>query len=297
MDGTGLFIGVDGGGTSCRTRLAAPDGAVLAECAGGPANVSDFDGAMGRITATLGDLLAQGGVGRGDLGAASAHLGLAGVTGPVMADRVRAAILGKLGFGRATVGGDQVTTVIGALGGADGAVAAIGTGSFVGRSRGGRVTTLGGRGFLLGDQASGAWLGKRLLQEVMLAADGLRGHGALSRALLARHGGDLARVIGFALSERPAGFAALAPEVLAAATAGDALARDLVTEGADYVVRALHALGWRAGEGLCLTGGLGPHYRAWLPPEVQASLAEARGGALDGAMVLAGLGAQAGAGR
>ena len=119
----------------------------------------------------------------------------------------------------------------------------------------------------------------------------------LERALLARHGGDLARVIGFALSERPAGFAALAPEVLAAATAGDALARDLVTEGADYVVRALHALGWRAGEGLCLTGGLGPHYRAWLPPEVQASLAEARGGALDGAMVLAGLGAQAGAGR
>ncbi|MBS0565362.1 MAG: ATPase [Proteobacteria bacterium] len=297
MGATELLIGVDGGGTACRTRLAEPGGAILAECAGGPANVSDFAGAVGRLTGVLGDLLARGGVGRGDLGAASVHLGLAGVTGPVIGDRVRAALLGALPFGRVTVGGDTVTTVIGALGGADGAVAAVGTGSFVGRSLGGRVATLGGRGFLLGDQASGAWLGKRLLQETMLAADGLRGHSGLSRAVLARHGGDLARVIGFALSAPPAGFAALAPEVLAAANGGDALARALVAEGADYIARALDALGWRAGEGLCLAGGLGPHYRAWLPEGAQASLTEARGGALDGAMVLAARSVQPEAGR
>lgn len=289
MRETRFIIGVDGGGTSCRARLVAGPGGPVRERTGGPANVSDFDGAMGRIVATLAGLVADAGLTATDRAATSVHLGLAGVTGPVMAERVRAALLAAMGFGRVTVGGDNATMILGALGGADGAVAAIGTGSFVGRSAGGRVTTIGGRGFLLGDQASGAWLGKRLLQELMLAADGLRPHSGLSRAVLARHGGDLAEVIAFAVAARPADFAALAPEV--AAAPGDPLAGELMGEGGRYVAAALAALGWRAGEALCLAGGLGPRYRAYLPEAMQASLRDAAGSALDGAVLLARQGA------
>jgi glucosamine kinase len=53
-------------------------------------------------------------------------------------------------------------------------VAAIGTGSFIGRQQAGRIDGVGGWGFYLGDQAAGAWLMRRCLEETLLAADALR---------------------------------------------------------------------------------------------------------------------------
>ena len=203
-----------------------------------------------------------------------------------MAERVRVAVLAALPFDRLTVTGDNVTMITGALGARDGAVAAIGTGSFVGLKRAGRVSTLGGRGFLLGDQAAGGWLGKRLLEELMLACDGLRPHSDLSRSVLARYGG-VAEVIAFAVAARPADIATLAPEVIAAASAGDPLAKSLMDEGADYIGAALRALHWREDEVLCLTGGLGPAYASVLPAALHARLTQPVGSALDGALVLA----------
>ncbi len=279
-------IGVDGGGTSCRAALLNSASGARFERQGGPANVSDFDGALGRIIDVLRGVMADAGVGRAELGAASAHLGLAGVTGPVMAERVRGAVFAVLPFGRITVTGDNVTMITGALGARDGAVAAIGTGSFIGLKRQNQVTTVGGRGFLLGDQAAGGWLGKRLLEELMLACDGLRPHSDLSRSVLARYGG-VAEVIAFAVAARPADIATLAPEVIAAATAGDPLAKSLMDEGARYIGAALRALNWQAGEVLCLTGGLGPAYANMLPAALRESLSNPVGSALDGALTLA----------
>jgi len=282
-----ILIGVDGGGTGCRALLSRQDGRGISEVRGGPANVSDFDGACASVIATIRALLQQAGVARDDLGHVVAHFGLAGVTGPDMAARVHAALLAVFAFRTITVTGDGVTMVAGALGRADGAVVALGTGSFIGRRHGGRVTTIGGRGFLLGDQASGAWLGKRLLQEVMLAADGLRPHSDLGRAVLARHGGDIARIIAFAIAARPADFAELGPEVMDAADQGDDLARRLIDEGVAYIVGGLTAIGWRPGDALCLTGGLGARYGRYLPADLGASLVVVQGTALDGALRLA----------
>lgn len=279
-------IGVDGGGTSCRAALVDAVSGARFERQGGPANVSDFDGALGCIIDALRGVMSDAGVKLAELGDASAHLGLAGVTGPVMAERVRAAVFAALPFGRIGVTGDNVTMITGALGARDGAVAAIGTGSFVGLKRQGQVTTVGGRGFLLGDQAAGGWLGKRLLEELMLACDGLRPHSDLSRSVLARYGG-VAEVIAFAVAARPADIAAHAPEVIAAASAGDSLARSLMEEGADYIDAALRALSWQEGEVLCLTGGLGPAYANVLPRALRASLSMPVGSALDGALALA----------
>lgn len=279
-------MGVDGGGTSCRVALETSAIGTRFERLGGPANVSDFEGALSRIIDLLEGLLVEAGVGRAGYADVSAHLGLAGVTGPVMAGRVRAAIAAALPFGRITVTGDNVTMIAGALGARDGAVAAIGTGSFVGVKRQGQVKTLGGRGFLLGDQASGGWLGKRLLEELMLACDGLRAHSDLSRAALARYG-SVAEVIAFAVAARPADIATLAPDVIAAAKVGDLLAKSLMEEGARYINAALHALNWRVGDVLCLTGGLGPAYANLLPVEARACLAAPMGSALDGALGLA----------
>lgn len=271
-----LLIGVDGGGTSCRATLRLGTGARF-DVVRGPANVStDFAAALATITAALAELASLAGL--SDLAQAKAHLGLAGVMDAAIAARVAAA----LPFA-ATVTDDRPTTIAGALGDADGAVAAIGTGSFIGRQVAGRIHGVGGWGFYIGDQASGAWLLRRCLEEVMLAVDGLAPHTDLSRTILRDHGDQPGRIVEFSLASQPSDYAGLARAVVAAAEAGDALGVRLMREGAAYIRRGLDGVGWHDAEPLCLTGGLGPAYARWLGlPTVPP-----RGTALDGALALA----------
>jgi len=280
-----ILIGIDGGGTSCRAALKCAAGMRLRQ--GGPANVSDFAGALANIVDVLGALASDTGLGPADLAGAHVHLGLAGVTNAAKAAAVATALGQAVRLARITVGDDQETTFAGALGAVDGAVAAIGTGSFVGRQVQGTLRVLGGWGFKLGDQASGAWLGQRLLQQVMLVFDGIEAPSPLTRDVLARHSGDPASIVAFAIAARPADFAALAPEVAEAAAADDRVAGALMAEGAAYIDRALAALGWRPDEPVCLAGGIGAAYRPYLPAAVVAALRPPLGNALDGALALA----------
>ncbi len=55
-----FFIGIDGGGTSCRAAVATADGAVLGMAKSGPSNIlTDLDGALNNIVGA-----AQGGLRR-----------------------------------------------------------------------------------------------------------------------------------------------------------------------------------------------------------------------------------------
>lgn len=282
VDPVSFRVGMDGGGTSCRAGLEVA-GAARIEAAGGPANVtSDFGGAIATVTTLLDGL--RPGAARERF---ALFLGLAGVSGPAIAARVEAAVRDR--FPRAVVraAADHMIMMAGALGSEDGALIGVGTGSFVARQCGGQMRSLGGRGLVLGDQASGGWLGLRLMQEVMLTHDGLRDPSPLAAAVLAEHGHDPARMTAFARAARPSDLAGLAPRVLDAAHAADPLATDLMREGAGYLAAALAALGWRAGEPLCLGGGLGRGYLPFLGEAQQRSVIPARGTALDGALLLA----------
>ncbi|MCA0272449.1 MAG: ATPase [Proteobacteria bacterium] len=275
------ILAIDGGGTSCRGRLFVAGGAV--EAREGPANVfSDFEAALGRILKLIGALYDKAGLGPQGSAETVAHLGLAGVIDAAGAEAVAA----RLPFARTVVTSDQPTMIVGALGGRDGAVAAIGTGSFVGVQSGASVRVLGGWGLAIGDQASGAWLGRELLKHVILVGDGIEAASPLATRFLDRLNG-VPGVTRFSLSARPADYGRFAPEVVAAAEEGDPLAARLMGEGADYIAAALRTLGWSAGERLCLSGGLGPAYARWLPEGITAGLAAPDGTALDGAAILA----------
>ena len=274
-----LLIGIDGGGTSCRAALLAGQNARY-EVVLGPANVStDFDAALATINAALAQLAQRAGLTLAELATATAHLGLAGVMNTAIAARVAA----HLPFSHATVTDDRPTTIAGALGESDGALAAIGTGSFIGRQLAGKIHGVGGWGFYIGDQASGAWLLRRCLEEVMLCVDGFAPHTDLSRAILHEHGDDPGQIVMFSLNSQPSDYARLARDVVAAAEAGDPLGARLMQEGAAYIRKALSVVGWRETEALCLTGGLGPAYARWLDLPTVA----AKGTALEGALALA----------
>ena len=274
-----FLIGIDGGGTSCRATLLAGTNNRF-DVVLGPANVStDFDAALGTINAALAQLAANAGLTMADLATATAHLGLAGVMNAAIAARVAA----HLPFSHVSVTDDRPTTIAGALGEADGALAAIGTGSFIGRQVAGKIHGVGGWGFYIGDQASGAWLLRRCLEEVMLSVDGFAPHTGLSRAILHEHGDDPGQIVLFSLNSQPSDYARLARDVVAAAEAGDPLGARLMQEGAAYIRRALDVVGWKTTEALCLTGGLGPAYARWL----ELPTVTAKGTALDGALALA----------
>jgi glucosamine kinase len=266
------LIGIDGGGTSC--RFAVLHEGRRHEVARGSANVySDRAGAIATLSDGLAELAQVSGA---DLARARLHAGLAGVMTPEDATAVASA----LPVPRARVTDDRPTTMRGALGPGDGTVAAIGTGSFFGRRTGGTTRFLGGWGYQLGDEASGAWLGRRLLSATLHAEDGLRPATPLLAAVRTRLGGPAA-IVAFARDASPAEVATLAADLVA--HRDDPVAAELLREGADWILRAVQTLGRRRGEKLCLLGGLGPHYAPLLGVKVSAP----EGSALDGALALA----------
>ncbi len=279
-----FVIGCDGGGTGCRVAVADLQGHMLAQAAGGPANAaSAFDVMAANVSAGLADVALQLGLSMQDLMRGVAHFGLAGVMTPQDASRVAAAFP----FAQICVTEDRVVAVAGALGAADGVLIAIGTGTIVAARRGLQAKNVGGWGLKLSDQASGAWLGRGLLEHALLCHDGLEEHTDLTRAAFADFGDDPARLVAFAARAFPADYARFAPQIIAAAKAGDAAGQMLMRRGAAYLIRALEAVDFAKGDALCLTGGVAPHYALYLPVSAQDAIVPPQGSALDGALRLA----------
>ena len=261
-----FYLGIDGGGTGCRAALADAEGRILARAEGGPANIaSDYDGALQALRQVAAEVVA----GRGPV---RAVLGLAGANLSGAAERLAA----ELPF-EARVVQDVTTSVRGALGPADGIVAAIGTGSVFARQLGGQVRAIGGWGLRLGDEASGAWIGQRLLARVTRGLDGFVPLTPLL-AELARELGGPAGIVAFSLRATPADWARHAPRALQ-----DDPAAQAVRAEAEAEIRAAITL-LQPGPALPVTwlGGLGAQLA--LPDWPRRA---PQGTALDGALALA----------
>lgn len=270
-----LFLGIDGGGTGCRAAVADAAGRILARAEAGPANIaSDLSGAARNILTAASQAAGQAG---GRLEDLVAGLGLAGAN----AAGVSGALSDLLPFARLRIVTDGVTAVIGALGEADGIVAALGTGSVFGVQRGGAVRQIGGRGLALGDEGSGAWIGRSLLSRALRAVDGLAPMTPLLAAVVQEMGGD-DRVVAFSLTARPADYAALAPRILAS---DDPAAQAVMAAAAADVAQAIGALQATPALPVVFLGGLGPAFAARLAGRWPQRAAQ--GTALDGALLLA----------
>ncbi len=278
------IIAVDGGGSTCRVAIATAAGRVIASETGPSANVStSLEDGTATIRETVHTAWAHAKLPAEDLPNATAYLGLAGVKSPRIADAVAQAFPTT----HVTVAEDRTTTMAGALGDHDGFVAAIGTGSFLGRQDGAKQRFVGGWGMLLGDQASGAWLGRELLARVLEWQDGLREASGLLERTLSAFDGEPSAIVAFAAKAQPRDIAGHAPSLLDAADAGDAVAVEIMRDGAAYLRHALDSLEYRGGDRLCLMGGIGARYGSYIEPLYTEHLAAPLGSALDGALRLA----------
>lgn len=280
----GYIIGVDGGGTGCRVAVADSAGNVLARAEGGAANIAtNFDIARANILKTTSLAFVNAGLPKPEMAAATAVLGLAGAN---LGD-YRTRLLASLPFVKARIISDAETTLVGAIGEADGIIGAIGTGSVYGRRAHGVFTQLGGWGFLLGDDGSGARLGRDMLHLSILAYDGLSPHSPLTRELIEEFQGSPLNLIEQAQTFTPKDFGHFAPRIVAAAKAGDKNAESILARHTEIVRKSIDAVGFDTSKSFCMLGGLGNVFLKRLPARYQKAASTPLGSALDGAVALA----------
>lgn len=279
------FLGVDGGGSGCRARLTDLAGTVLGEGSGGPANPRiDLERAMAGIAEAAGAALAAAGLSETALASVHAGLGLAGVGQRREFERLLAR---PHPFASRVLATDAHMACLGAHNGGDGAVLVVGTGSCGQALIRGRAVRIGGWGFPVSDQGSGAWLGLEALRAALLAHDALIDSPPLTAAVMARFDDDPEKVVAWLDEARPRDYAALAPLVVDHAAAGDPLAVGLMRQAAADLAGMAGRLLALGAPRLCLLGGLAPASTPWLPRDIRDRLSEPLGDALDGALMLA----------
>jgi glucosamine kinase len=186
-----LYLGVDGGGTNCRVRLADEGLSTLAETTIREASnlqIEAGDAAYQSIGRGLDQVLEKAGIGRDALATTFACFCMAGGRSKSARDDFAGR---DWPFGGVKVYDDIDAAHAGALGGEEGAVIIAGTGSAALAIVDGQRHQCGGWGFHLGDQMSGAILGRELLRRAYEAREGLVEGSPLTEAALEKLGGNL----------------------------------------------------------------------------------------------------------
>jgi glucosamine kinase len=281
------LIGVDGGGTGTRVRLARADGAELAQARSGPSGLAHGIGnAWNSITDAIAQAFAQAGVAQPPNDTIAIGLGLAGVHNKAWAAEF---VDANPGFGAIRLENDGFTTLMGAHEGEPGTIVAIGTGS-VGQALlpGGEQREVGGWGFPAGDEASGGWLGLRAINHIEQVLDGRKPSSTFAQAVIDACGGGRDSIQVWLGQATQTSYAQLAPIVIAHAGT-DATARGFLEDAGREVASIAHALDPSCTLPLALCGGLGAPLRPFLPPDLLARSVAPRGDAASGALRMIGL--------
>ncbi|MDX7951905.1 BadF/BadG/BcrA/BcrD ATPase family protein [Lichenihabitans sp. Uapishka_5] len=282
-----VFIGVDGGGSRTRVRIADQAGTPIAGAEGGSANVYLApDTAVQTIMDTIERAALAAGLERGTLSHAALGLGLAGISSPLIAAQVEARFAGR--FARVRASDDAIVACLGAHAGRDGGLVIAGTGSAAVVRTGDRQINLGGRGFLLGDDGSGAVMGRQAWRRALRAHDGLEASTPLLQGLMAEFDHDPVAVITWGRHATSSQYGAYAPRILSAAQECDPAALSIANEAASAIEELVVATRRHGARRVSLVGGLAAPLRPFLGRTCLDSLTSPLRDALDGALILAG---------
>ena len=285
MQSEPLLLGVDGGGTSCRARLATFSGEVLGEAMTGPANLRlGIRQSFAAVTSASLLCLQRAGLTRVHLQRTVACLALAGASEPA---QLAAAEAARHPFGKAVITTDAHAACIGAHGERDGGIVVIGTGSVGWAIVKGQSYRVGGWGLPLSDEGSGAWLGGEALRRVLWARDGRIPWTPLLRALFIDFNSDPHAIVRWSQHATPRDLGAFAPRIFEFAARGDAAAVELMQAAAFHVDALASRLVGVGAERIALVGGCAKFVERWLGESTTEHLVEPLGDALQGALHIA----------
>lgn len=284
-----IFIGADGGGTKTKVQVEDESGKILGTGKSGPGNIrTSVDIAWNSVLNGLKEALLQAGLKLEDPNYEyHAGLGLAGYEVP---EAVKDFLRRRHPFKSITLESDAIIACLGAHAGEDGAIIIVGTGVHGCEVFNKNIFHVGGWGFPHGDEGGGAWLGMEAVRITLKSVDGRSYVTPLCEAVLEKFENDVTALVTWAVQARPGDFGTLAPLVIEHAGLEDPHALMLLDTAAveiDLVAEALDD----AIEGqtlpLSLFGGIAPHLKSKLSPDVQARLVDRRFDATRGAIFLA----------
>jgi glucosamine kinase len=227
------YLGIDGGGTKTRCILA-DETTVLAKSTTGGSNLVRLGETQAReaLHVAIRQVCTTAKISPDQIHAIC--VGAAGAARPEIEAKIRAVLaelVSETSPTRIEVVGDSVIALEAAFGGGAGVIAIAGTGSIVyGRDVAGRIARAGGWGFAVSDEGSGHWIGRRAISKILRAGDqGVEP--ALTTLVLEAWGlDDIDELVQHANSTPPPDFPRLFPIVLRAASEGDAVARELLSD-------------------------------------------------------------------
>ena len=280
-----LFIGVDGGGTGCRARVEDAEGNVLGSGISGPATTRlGLDKAMASIQAAIDAAVAEAGLSAAGLAGIHAGIGLAGI-GRKGAYEALTALPHP--YASLSFASDGLIACIGAHSGQDGGIVIVGTGSFGLARVGGIEVRVGGYGFPISDEGSGADLGLQAIRLALRASDGRLDTTPLLTDVLARFGHDPFEAVAWMDKASATDYATFAPLVMRHADNGDPAGRRIVQGAAEQIDGLVRALVERGAPRIALIGGLSSAIEPWLAPDVRRRLKPVDSDAVTGAILMA----------
>jgi glucosamine kinase len=226
----GIFLGIDGGGskTSC---VIGDESSVLGQGTSAGSNVVRVGERQAResLGAAIRQACAAANISPAQIDRSC--VGIAGGSRPEIAAVVQR-LFSELVSGEIEVVGDMVIAMEAAFGGGPGVIVIAGTGSIAyGRNPKGETVRAGGWGFAISDEGSGHWIGREAVAASMRAFDEVQTDRAsvlLERIM--KSWGVTTREQLVVMANASPDFAALLPAVMTAADAGDATARNVLTQ-------------------------------------------------------------------
>ncbi|MER8967953.1 N-acetylglucosamine kinase [Mesorhizobium sp. M0808] len=279
------FLGVDGGGTGCRARIEDEAGIVLGQGLSGPATTRlGIEVAWASIAKAFGAAIEEAGFAAAEIARIRVGIGVAGI--------------GRKGALEAFHGIDQpfasidfvsdgVAACLGAHSGQDGAIVIAGTGSIGLGFVEGRDLRVGGYGFPISDEGSGADLGLKAVQFALRAHDGRHERTALLAEVMQRFKDDPFEAVAWMDRASATDYAAMAPMVIRHADQGDPAGRRIVQGAAEQIDTFVRVLFEKGAPRVTLLGGLSSPLEPWLAADVRRRLKPADGDAVSGAIILA----------
>jgi len=279
-----FLLGVDGGGSGTRVRLARPDGSLLAEGSAGPSGLlHGIQNAWAAVESAAAQAFAAASLSVPPRSGVAVGLGLAGVHNRQWAANFVSA---NPGYAAVALETDAYTTVLGAHDGRPGAIIALGTGS-VGEilNEDGSRHEVGGWGFPAGDEAGGAWIGMKAVNHIQQVIDRRAQGSAFADAVIEACGGSRDRIQVWLASASQTNYAQLARTVLQHG-GSNATAHAILSEAGYQVALIAKALDPAGTLPIALCGGLGEPLRPYLPPELLQRIVPPHGDSAAGGLKL-----------
>jgi glucosamine kinase len=259
-----IVVGLDGGGSKTRVVVADEAGRPLGTIEGPASAVrpGGVEHSADVIAACVRDALAHAGMEH--VTPKVLYAGLAGVGREPEREALWQALVAREVAEDVAVHPDAMIALDDAFAEGAGVLLIAGTGSIAfGRGPDGAFQRCGGWGPVLGDEGSGAWIGRRALNVATASSDGREPETALTDALLtAIEADDPTALIPWAAQATPGQFAQLAPVVFRVAAGGDLRANTLLSMAVEELVLHVRTLARRlfvderAAIPVALAGGL-----------------------------------------